>query len=625
MKIINKVFALVVIIACASSVLNQAVDYPPEYNQKYNYPNNFEAPTNVTQFDSLNYTTPYLSHVLFEADPRKKIRRHEFFDLTRFQAFRLTKGEADSIFNFADGNRDDLLSSDEWDSFNGLYVFPFEACDMNHDYLLDEAEFSNCFDKDPRSRFIVFRRKHNQNKYKEMMWTVTSRAEALLNFHDYLFIRRALFAWKNCQSNSKFISKGAFKCAVRSAILSNVHFTGDLDIIYNAGINLSNDVHLIELDFINYLRTLYCAYVFTSFGQPINIPFIEKTAFLKALKEDRLPTNFEESEVKYLYELINTNPMIPVTKMNYESFQFFWGYHRLWNKYQVERPLLLTKDELIRLIDDEFNSQKFTIALDRARTRFTSAQYQEASLVLQKKRPNEAKYFFSFKQDGSENTAMLWNKTTVNATYFNHTNNRTNREVLFSIFANVNKEVWTKDAYYKAMALSNLYVSLISDWRQLVSAPDFVDKLMDQYTKVNPPISFTQRDNYQMYKYLPREVYIDILTFLSIENYKYKFRAYLRSSNTNIYESYARLMLADFGMENMPDTVLDTARKGYDNLRRRTYDPNELMKNCFIVHSVAAENVRSNAFVTDYGLKENHDPSRRFPRWPRRAQASPWV
>ena len=79
-----------------------------------------------------------------------------------------------------------------------------------------------------------------------------------------MFIRRSLFAWKNCQSNAKFISKTAYKCAVRTAILSKMHFNGEIDGIYDVGVSLANDNNIIQLDFINYLRSIYCLYSFVT-------------------------------------------------------------------------------------------------------------------------------------------------------------------------------------------------------------------------------------------------------------------------------------------------------------------------------------------------------------------------
>lgn len=626
MKIIIQVFlAITIVCLCLGSEIETSGPSNLLFNQKVAYPDNFQAATNSTNLDAANYTSPVLSHILFEENPKGKLRKYEFITQLRFQAFRLTKGEAEAIFDFADADRDDLLDQEEWDTFAGLYIYPFEACDLNHDYLLDEAEFAYCFDKDPRSRFIVFRRKSYPKRHREMMWNVSSRQNALINFHDYMFIRRALFAWKNCQSNAKYISKTAYKCAVRTAILSKMHFNGEIEGIYDVGVTLANDMNIIQLDFINYLRSIYCLYSFVTLGSPIKMPFIEKTSFIKAIREDRLPNNFEEKEVEYLFELVNTNPLIPVTQMNYPSFAFFWNIHRVFNKYSATRPLLLTEEEFLKVITDDWTPKKLRYAIDVSRTGFSEADYQEASLVLQRKRPNEGNYFFSFKQDASENTAGLWNSTTINNGYYNFTSNVTNYKVFFSVFSGLDKTVWTKNNYYKAFQLANLFVSMIKDDRFTVSSTDFVDNLMDQYVKVDPPISYMQRQNYPMYKAFPREVFIDVIIFATIENYRDKIRAYVNSSNTLLYESFAKLVLMDFGMKHMPDTVLDLAKKGLDNLRRRTYDPVELIKNCVIVQSVASEFQRTNEFQKKYKIVENKEFSRRFPNFPRRAQASPFV
>ena len=194
MKISIKVFVYVIL--CLTLI---TMSYQQHlYNQKEAYPNQYEAATNSTNLEYSNYTAPFLSRVLFEEDPRRKLRVNDFLHAVRYQSYRLIKGESEQIFHFADSNRDDLLDQTEWDTFTGLYILPFETCDKDHDYLLNESEFEECFEKDPRSRFIVFRRRVEKKKYSDMMWMVTSRSKELINFHDYMFIRRALFAWKQC-------------------------------------------------------------------------------------------------------------------------------------------------------------------------------------------------------------------------------------------------------------------------------------------------------------------------------------------------------------------------------------------------------------------------------------------
>jgi hypothetical protein len=653
MKLDSKIFLIftTIFVLSVSTVVSQTLDEPKLKNQNYTFQNQYESAVMTDQLKTANFTVPQLSRALFEQDPKRKIRMHDFVSILGFPLYRLTRGESEQIFIYADANRDSLLDLDEWETFSGLYLFPFEACDRDQDYLLDEKEFAECFDKDPKSKLVVFRRRDQATKHKDMMEIVSSRVKALINIHDYLFIRRGLFAWRNCQSNAKYIAKTHFKCAIKTALSDKVHWKIDFSKIYDAGVvTISNDDNLIQLDFMNYLRTLYSVYYFAVFGEPLSTPYIEKRNFIKAVREDRLPNNFEEKEVYMLYDLINTNPLIPVSQMNFNSFAFFFNLHKLFNKYSVQRPKQLVQGELLKLLDDKLCPSRTVQALDRSKTNFTESQYQEASLVLQRLRPNERQYFFQFKeakssavstaevkseaksklrfkstQDATAVTASLWDPKTVNATYFNVTKNNANRKVFFTTFAGSDKETWIKADFYRAFQLSNLFTSFLTAMEFTVASAVFVDKLMSQYIQVDPPISLNQRVNYPVYKVFPREVYIDLLTFLAIENYRTKFETFLNGSNQNVFESWVKMVLMDFGMKNMPDTVIDLAKKGYDKLRRRTYDTNEMMKICVLVQSVASEQVRANHFITKYNVKTNKDASRRYPSYSSRQEASPWV
>ena len=621
------IFKLTIVVTLAYlTVSNKIADDTgsKRYMQKEAYPDQYHAATNTTNLEYANYTSPFLSHVLFEEDPKKKLRQYEFTNAIRFNSYRLTKGEADQIFTYADANRDDLLDQNEWDIFTALYIMPFEACDRNHDYLLDESEFTECFEKDPKSRSIVFRTKSEGKVHSEIMWAITSRAKALINLHDYLFVRRSLFAWKNCQSNSKFISKGAFKCAIRTAVNNQkINLGYIIDGIYDVGVQISGDPGLIELDFPNYLRTLYSFFIFSTIAHPNPSGYIELSAFLKAIRYDLVPSNYQESEVNYLFDLIRTKSVNSPNQMNFASFAFFHNLHKLFNKYSSEFPLQITKSELLSLLKDETTPLKIVDAIDKSNTNFNTVEYQEASLILARKRPSEEIYYYSFKQDASENTAAIWNKTAANSTMI--VENPESREYFFNTFALQNKKTWSKENYYLAFTLANLFVSLVPDSRNIVPVVTLVDRLMKQYDIVNPPINYTQRKNFPQYKFIPRETHVDLLAFSAIEFWRQKMVAVTTSSNSNIYESFAKMNLMDFGMKNLPDTVLDISKKGYDNLRRRTYDTDDLMKNVMIVQIVASEIRRSKNYVKNFDIKKNSDPSRKFPLGDRRSQASPYV
>lgn len=603
----------------------QTIEVPYVYNQKEVYPNQMEPAVNTTNLEYANSTNPLFSHVLFEIDPKKQLSTEEFLQYIRFGSYRLTKGESELIFEFADGNKNGLVAMDEWDTFTNLYIFPFEACDENRDYLLDLKEFTKCFEKDPGSKYIIFRYGDVQTRHSQIMWALTTRALEVFNFYDYVFLRRALYAWKRCQSNPKYIAKNHFNCALRTALFQKLHFTVDYGIIYDTFLEMAGDRGLLELDFINYLKAMYSAFVFSTFGEPMNIPFLEKSQFLKAIREDRIPNNFREEEIVTIYNLINTNPISPNTQMNFPSFAYIYNLHRLFNKYAKQRPLQLLKEELLNLLEDVNAPQKVRFSIDLSSTNFTEAEYQEASLVLNRRRLNEGKYFYSFKQDVSESQANIWNSSAANNTYYNITKNVLAREAFFNIFSDFQtKEFWTKESFYKAFILSNLFTKFIPD-TFVVSATVLTDRLLNMYETVNPPLTYLQKDNYPLYKFIPREVYVDILIFLTIENYSEKFKSVLKSSNKYVHESLAKFVLMDFGMSNMPDPVIDIAIRGYDSLKRRQYDTTQLIKNCVIVQAVASDNQRSNKWMKKFNLKVNLDNSRRFPNYPRRAAMTPWV
>jgi hypothetical protein len=595
-------------------------------NQIKSFPNWNEPPTMAWQIPEARYQGPKLSRALLEQDPSRKLRKTEFIDAIKYGLYKLTRGELEQIFYFADQDRDDLIDQKEWDAFAALFLLPFEACDTNGDYILDEKEYTRCFEADPKIKFIEFRRRFQKNKVSIIMSTVTNRGVNEINFSDYLFIRKALFGWTQCHSNLKFIAKAHFKCALGASIPQKFYSKLEYENIYNTGLRVFGDRNLIELDFITYLKTVYLTFVFGVFNQPSELAELEKGQFLKAVKEDRFPTNFEESEIDQIYELVNNQPTMKVGKvsaLDFETFGFFFNLHKLFYKYSLKTPMQLSKGEFLDLLEDPFVNKEILMAIDASYTKFEEQHYQEASLILQKYRLNERDFFYSrFKQDASVTTRATTMNETIYNNYYAIKANNTNREIVFSIFTDYNKDSWGKLNLYRAFQLMNLYTKLTDYTREtnsrIINSETFIKDLPAAYDTVKPAINMRQRSNFVLYKSLPRNIGVDILTFLCLESYYIKFQILTMSSNVNIEETTARIILNDFGMNNMPDTILDLSGKGYDSLHRRVFAPLELAKNTIIVHAVASENMRNNIRIKTHHIKVNNDLSRQYPQVTRR-------
>lgn len=624
MKIAKHVTKLVLIsLICLSAfVYSDTPKVELAKNQLKAFPNTYEAPTAADQIAGSNYTAPPFSRSLMEANPQKKLRFQDFVHLVKFPLYHLTRGELEQVFIFVDEDKDDLIDQKEWDIFTGLFILPFEACDANKDYLLDDKEFKTCFDADPRSKVISFRKNYDQDKYTPLMDVVSTRGKALINFNDYLIIRKALFGWNECQSHPIYLAKTNFRCALKHVVSHRFQFPSDIDGIYDTGLKLSADKSLIEHDFVSYLKTVYFAYVYFVFGSSNDRPALEKQEFLRAIKQDKLPNNFEEKEITLIFQLMSTKPTTSgIESMSFSTFSFFFNLHRLFNKYSAKKPLQLTEDEFLQLLNDPFTPKDVVSAIDESTGNFTTADYQEASLILHQIRPNEHRYY-RFKQDASLQTHAVWlaaNNTNATAA----PGSDVNRKIFFTIMTDYTKTAWSKANYYRAFQLSNLFLAVKSDQaKPVIQAAAFVSKLLLEYDKTNPSINLNQRKNYMVYKLLPEEVNFDLLLFLSLENLSNKLEIEAITSALPVTEIKVREVLKNYGMEHMPETVLDVAKNGFDAARRRQFVALDLAKTILLVQAAACEKAREQQIVTKEHLAGTDDASRKFNDLARRALSS---
>lgn len=617
MKIVKNLLVFLAIVNILFTTVTTA-EPKLQKNQLFAYPNTYEAAVNTTNLKQ-EISTPLLSDSLMETDPKGKLRIAEFMEIFRYSYYKLTGGEAEQIFYFADKNKDDQIDQHEWDDFRNLYILPFEACAGPNKYTMDDKAFTKCYNNDPRTKVIEFRRRYAKNGPKKIIDNIEHLGSSTINFHDYLFFRRAVYGWSECHSSSKYIAKTSFRCSLLSLIPQKYNLRIEYDKYYDAGLRIASDRNLINLDFVAYIRIAYYAYYFIIFGQPLKTPFLDKGQFIRAIHEDRLPVNWDQNEVNLIYSLTNDD-----NSMDFPTFAFFFHYKRLFNKYSIKRPLMLYQDELLRLLRDETAPKEVLFAIDNSFTNFNQSQYQEASLVLQRRRLNEKPFFSFVEQDASVRTNATEIESTTYSNYLNITENVENRKIFFNIMLGLYKTVWNKESYYRAFIISNLYVSL-RDLGVKHNVGVLLTNLQEQYDVVVPSINQLIRKNYIFYKSLPPDVDLDILSFLTLENFTYKIQNHRFSAASTIEETLLKTCMKDVGMKNIPDTVIDLAKVGYDSIRRRIFNALEVVKYILITHSAAVDRARTTYYYNTYGLSANDDNSRIYPDRHRKFLSSPLV
>jgi hypothetical protein len=152
-----------------------------------------------------------------------------------------------------------------------------------------------------------------------------------------------------------------------------------------------------------------------------------------------------------------------------------------------------------------------------------------------------------------------------------------------------------------------------------------VSKIQTAYKEVSPSLNNLHAKTTGIYLSLPNGTKIDLLAFAAIENFFEKTNSLNSAEAGKINELDLKIILKDFGMSKIPDTVLDVASKGYDNLKRRLFDLPKIAQKIFVNQVAAAELKSDELLFNASGLKKNDIPGRRFPQSHRRFKISPLI
>jgi hypothetical protein len=150
----------------------------------------------------------------------------------------------------------------------------------------------------------------------------------------------------------------------------------------------------------------------------------------------------------------------------------------------------------------------------------------------------------------------------------------------------------SKFDFYLGILISNVFTEISSDDNYIISIHDIVEKLPFMYDNVNPPLNLQQRDNYLIWRYIPREGHTDLLSFIALELHKKKFGLTRKNRQGLVDEITLKKALSDFGWKNLPSRIFDLSKRGYNRLRKRQYNGPEAFRFAFLTHLATADNER---------------------------------
>jgi len=269
----------------------------------------------------------------------------------------------------------------------------------------------------------------------------------------------------------------------------------------------------------------------------------------------------------------------------------------------------------MKLLQDDLIPYAIVNALDKSVANFTNEELSEAALLFQHQKYDEREFFYNFKQVNQPHFHFAPDDSYYyqNLTPPKGKINKDARKLFFTSLLVLSRTYWTKYTLYKAFHLANLFVALSSDYRYIVQTAVLIRKINSLYDDVNPPFGFNQRRNYIIYKNLPSELYVDLITFLQVEIMPFKFRLTMISGTESITEIQIKSVMQDFGLENVSDLVIDQGLTGFDKFHRRKYNAMQVIRILITIRSAAAEIKRNMRTIDQRQYITNTSPFREFP------------
>lgn len=191
--------------------------------------------------------------------------------------------------------------------------------------------------------------------------------------------------------------------------------------------------------------------------------------------------------------------------------------------------------------------------------------------------------------------------------------NSSARHFFFTTISNAGKMSLNKFDFYLAIVSSNIFTEIVKEeGNYIATISDIIDKLPEVYNKIAPSVNLEQRENYLLWRMIPKEGHCDLLAFLAVEFHKKKLELKKINRQMVVSENLLRGTFEDFGWRCMPSTVINLAKRGFDRLRKKLFSGPEAFRYAFITHIAASQNERGKIFDKNFELDGKINSFRKF-------------
>jgi hypothetical protein len=464
-----------------------------------------------------------------------------------------------------------------------LFTSQFEACDQDHDNVLDLDEFTGCLKNDtylsriapPAQVFANYANNSFTNEtgfYSLLYNTLDSYRLNYTNFYDYMLIRLFAFSWSKCSVNGPFIEELNFECAIDIAAGWRTMTRTSARRLYQLALDLSNTRQHRDIDFVTYVMIANSVRLYGLINGRDNSD-ATKDEFNSAMDSNLLPQRYNQDIINQLFRLIEDNDK-PNQGIDLNSFVFYDFALKLFHVQNAARRWYQTLPEFQSSISNYlFPVEAYREFKRIAQNNLTNDAYQMYAYHNISQWKDEENHFLKFTQknekvvkEKSENkmeARLLPANFTFNA-------DQTAQWLFNALDYDMDGYINFYD-FGSFVQVAYLFAKFDPYNKGKMLAGDIYDKI-GTYSDY-PTVSFHIRERAKRFNMLNQDLYVDLLRALMMFRIDDIMDANVRRSDkTTLYEVELKHIFSYINMSGVPDGKLNICLRGADDNGVPRYD-----------------------------------------------------
>lgn len=508
-----------------------------------------------------------------------------------------------------------------------LFTSQYEACDTNHDNVLDLEEFTGCFKNDtylsrispPPAPYANYMNNSYTNEtgfYSLLYDTMDAYKVNYINFYDYMLMRLFVFSWSKCSVNGPFIEELNFECAIDIAAGWRTMSRTSSRRLYQLALDLTNTRQHRDIDFVTYVMVANSIRLYGLINGRDNSD-ATKDEFNSAMDSNLLPQRYNQEVINQLFKLVEDYDR-PNQGIDIISFVFYDFALKLFHVPNASRRWSLNEKEFEVVLDNYLFPLEASEEIQRIpQNNLTNASYQMYAYHNISRWKDEENHFLKFAQTSEK---ILKGKSKSNYRLengllpANFTFNRVQTaKWLFQILDNNSDGTISFYDFGNFVQVAYLFAKLDPYGKGKVLAGDIYDKI-STYSDY-PTVSYHMKERAKRFNMLNQDLYVDLMRALTMFRIDDIMEASLRRSDrTTLYEIELKHIFANINLGAVPDGHFVTCLRGADDNGIPKYDwecafisSMTLTLNYYESSVFYATTIGANLTLTDTGLW-NVDP-----------------